>query len=83
MPMYIDFHAKMPSLPKEALDGVRQQLGKSDPEGAKLLEVMFTNDGQAYCLTDAPSVDAVCRSHEAKGLPIGKGDVHEVATRIG
>ena len=47
------------------------------------LGAYFTADGQAYCLSEAPNSDAVCKSHESKGLTLGKGDVHEVGERVG
>ena len=83
MPKFIDFHAKMPSLPANQLDELRSNLGKKDQFGTTALGAYFTADGQAYCLSEAPSSDAVCRSHESKGLTLGKGDVHEVNNSIG
>ncbi len=51
--------------------------------GTTALGAYFTADGQAYCLSEAPNSDAVCKSHESKGLTLGKGDVHEVKNSIG
>ncbi|MGH3041333.1 MAG: hypothetical protein ACRDNG_06305 [Gaiellaceae bacterium] len=39
---------------------------------------MYLADGEAYCLTEGPDADAVVRSHEAVGVPIGRADVVEV-----
>ncbi len=82
MPLYIDFHAKMPSVPLEALNEMRKQIGKVGPQGVTSVAAYFTKDGQAYCLSEAPDPDAVCRAHETKGLTITKGDVHEIAARL-
>jgi len=83
MPKFIDFHAKLPSLPPNAMDELKSNIGKKDQFGTTALGAYFTADGQAYCLSEAPSSDAVCRSHESKGLTLGKGDVHEVKNSIG
>jgi hypothetical protein len=82
MPKFIDFHSKMPAMPAEAMDQVRNSLGKPDANGVKAINAFFTKDGQAYCISEAPNADAVCRAHEAKGLPLGKGDVHEISTSL-
>ena len=82
MPPYIDFHAKMPSMPPEALNELRKQVGKVGPQGVTSVAAYFTKDGQAYCLSEAPDADAVCRAHETKGLTIKKGDVHEITARV-
>jgi hypothetical protein len=82
MPLYIDFHAKMPSVPQEALNEMRKEIGKVGPQGVTSVEAVFTKDGQAYCLSEAPNPDAVCRAHETKGLKLEKGDVHEITARL-
>jgi hypothetical protein len=82
MPKFIDFHAKMPAMPPGAMDEVKSNLGKVDANGVKAINAFFTKDGQAYCISEAPNADAVCRAHEAKGLPLGKGDVHEISTSL-
>ncbi len=82
MPRFIDFHAKMPSLPPEAMKEIRSNLGKTDANGVKAVNAFFTKDGQAYCISEAPNADAVCKTHEAKGLALGKGDVHEISSTL-
>lgn len=82
MPLYIDFHEKMPPLPPDALDKMKEQIGTTDGEGVRSIGAYFTTDGQGYCVTEAPDADAVCRSHQRKGLPMSKGDVHEVAAQV-
>ena len=82
MPRYIDFHSKMPKLGKSDLEGMKASLGNKDKFGVTTVDALFTTDSQAYCISDSPDADSVCRSHEAKGVPIGRGDVHEVATEL-
>lgn len=80
MPLYIDFHAKMPQLPPDAIEKMKATIGKPDALGVKNINAYLTRDGQGYCITEGPNVDAVCKHHEAAGITLGKGDVHEVAT---
>ena len=61
---------------------MRRTIGQTDPNGVKSVSAFITKDGQGYCITEAPNADAVCRAHEAKGLKVPRGDVHEVATRL-
>jgi hypothetical protein len=82
MPLYIDFHAKMPSLPQSAFDEMRKQMGQVDKNGVNAVGADFTKDGQAYCISEAPDADAVCKMHEAKGLKLDRGEVHEVSQKL-
>jgi len=61
---------------KEAMSG-RIRSGQSDDNGARALNV-YLADGEAYCLSDAPSAEAVVQAHEAAGVPIRREDVVEV-----
>jgi hypothetical protein len=84
MPKYIDFHAKMPAMPPEAQKAMKDKVaaGKPDQFGVKPINAFFTADGQGYCLTEAPNADAVCKSHETSGMPLGRGEVHEVVSSL-
>ena len=78
MPTFLDHHG-MPELSpemKEAMAG-RIRSGQSDDNGARALNV-YLADGEAYCLSDAPSAEAVVQAHEAAGVPIRREDVVEV-----
>jgi hypothetical protein len=78
MPTFLDHHG-MPELSlemKEAMAG-RIRAGKSDENGARALNV-YLADGEAYCLSDAPSAEAVVEAHEAAGVPVRREDVVEV-----
>jgi len=78
MPTFLDYHAMSEPSP-EMKEGMAERLrsGRIDEHGVKGLNV-YLADGEAYCLTEAPDADAVVRSHEAVGVPIGRGDVVEV-----
>ncbi len=80
MPKYLDHHAKMPALPPEAVQQVVAAIkaGKPDQYGVTPLNDFISTDGQGWCLVEAPNADAVCKTHEAMGIQLDKGDVHEV-----
>lgn len=84
MPKFIDYHAKLPAMPPQAVQQMIADVkaGKADQFKVKGLNAYFTKDGKGYCLTDAPNVDAVCKSHQAKGIVLDKGDVHEIAQSL-
>jgi hypothetical protein len=84
MPKFVDFHAKMPQLPPEVMKSLSETVraGRSDEFGVKGLNAYFTADGRAWCISEADSAEAVCKSHEAKGVRLDKGDVHEVKSLI-
>lgn len=60
----------------------RLQAGYVDQFGVQGLQLMVAGDGQAWCLSEGPNADAVCKSHEALGIPIDKGTVTEVMTVV-
>ncbi len=84
MPKFIDYHARMPQLPPEAMQQMVGAIksGKADQFGVKPLNVYVGKGGQGYCLTEAPSADAVCKTHEAQGIHIGKGEVVEIQSLV-
>ena len=84
MPKFLDYHAKMPKLPPEAMKEVadRVKAGKPDEFGVKPLNVFIGTGGQGYCLVEAPNVDAVIKSHKAKGFSLERSDVAEVTSLV-
>jgi hypothetical protein len=42
----------------------------------------LTADGSGYCLSEAPSADAVVSAHEALGYAIDQSDVVEVTSLV-
>ena len=78
MPKFLDYHAKAPELPPEMVQAAIADInaGKADEFGVKPLNAFFSpSTGEAYCYTEAPSAEAVCKAHEAKGMALGLGDV--------
>ena len=52
--------------------------GEADPQfGAKALNV-YWSDSETYCLSEAPSAEAVHKAHEAIGVKLAGGDVQQV-----
>ena len=84
MPKFLDYHAKAPEMPPEMVQGVIAAIaaGQVDEFGVKPLNAFMTSSGEAYCYTEAPDADAVCKSHEARGIPLGRGEVKEVQTLV-
>lgn len=84
MTKFLDYHAKLPSMPPEMMKQMQADIkaGKKDKFGVKGIGFIATKEGAGYCLTEAANADAVCRSHEAKGIKLGKGDVHEMVAHI-
>ena len=64
MPTYLDYHETMPPVPPEAMQAVQEAIsaGKADEFGVKPLNAIM-GAGQAWCLSEAPNPDAVCKSH--------------------
>jgi hypothetical protein len=84
VPKFMDHHATMPQLPPEAIEQMtaRIKAGQADGHGVKPLNVIMGTDGQADCLTEAPSVEAVINSHKDVGFSLDARDVREVMTLV-
>jgi hypothetical protein len=78
MPTFLDHHA-MPEMPAEMKEAMAERIrsGQADENGARAVNV-YLADGEAYCLSDAPSADAVLKAHEAAGVAIRREDIVEV-----
>ena len=83
MPKFIDYHAKMPEMPPEAVQQVadRIKVGQTDEFGVKAINVLMGSGGQAYCMTHAPDAEAVRKSHAAAAAP-PPDDVVEVQSLV-
>jgi hypothetical protein len=79
MPVYLDHHPTNPNMPPELVTLIVQRLVSGEPDefGEVGLHV-FVGPAQTYCHTQAPSVDAVCKSHRAIGIHLDPRDVAEV-----
>ncbi|MCA1674997.1 MAG: DUF4242 domain-containing protein [Actinobacteria bacterium] len=85
MPQFFDQHPLAhASLTEEAVEAMRAQMKAEAPDdfGVRLLSVFVAVNGQGYCLSEAPDVEAVVKSHEAKGYLIDAMDVVQVASLI-
>jgi hypothetical protein len=83
MPQFMDHH-EMSGVTPETSEGIAQQIkaGKPDENGVTGLNVFLGKDGTAYCLSDAPSADAVIKAHEAFGFSLSPSDVVEVQSVV-
>lgn len=85
MPQFFDQHPMAhASLTEEAVEAMRAQVKAEAPDefDVKLLSAFVAVNGQGYCLSEAPDVEAVVKSHEAKGYLIDAMDVVQVASLI-
>lgn len=80
MPRFLDHHRTMP-LPPEAVEQIRSQLGKRQPDGVTPIQVMVGKD-QTYCLAEAANPDLIHKHHETMGVKLGAGDVEEVTATL-
>ncbi len=84
MPKFIDHHEKLPQMPPEMMQQVAQRLksGEVDQFGMKGINLFVGDDGQGWCLSEGPSVDAVVKSHAALGVPVAARNVTQVNSVI-
>jgi hypothetical protein len=77
MPEFMDFHPDL-QLPQEAIDQLARDAHNHtyDQFGVRQIELYHNDNGQVYCLLEAPDAEAVRKHHEAIGVPCG--DVHQV-----
>jgi hypothetical protein len=82
MPKFIDHHP-MSELAPEARAGIAEKLkaGEPDEHGVRGLNV-FVGEGQAFCVSEAPSADAVKKAHEALGFSLSERDIVEVESVV-
>ncbi|MFJ5699763.1 SCO4226 family nickel-binding protein [Arthrobacter sp. NPDC093139] len=82
MPEFMDIHRNMAGLTQEAL----KQAHEADLAIQSEEDVVFKNawadpdSGLVYCLSEAPSADAVKRIHERAGHPAD--EVHPVPLKV-
>jgi hypothetical protein len=83
MPKFIDHHP-MSELAPEAREGIAEKLRAGEPDefGVKGINVFVGKNGESFCLSEAPSAQAVKRAHEALGFDIGEADIVEVETVV-
>lgn len=83
MPKFIDHHATMPQLSPEMAKQMAGAIkaGKADQHGVTGINV-FVGNGQGWCLSEAPSADAVLKSHQAVGVPLERHAITEVKALV-
>ena len=91
MPMFFDHHGRMPPMSPEAmsqgmkmLDQMKEDIKtkKKDKFGVTPINVYMGVNGESWCLTEAPSADAVIKSHEAKGAKLTLKDITQVSLLV-
>ena len=87
MPKYIDYHEKLTPLPQLPPARVKQLMNdikaaKLDDYGVKYINFFSAKNGHGFCVTEAPSVEALVQSHQALGLPLEAKDVHEIVSTL-
>jgi hypothetical protein len=79
MPRFIDHHPTSANLPPEVVTVIRQRLRSGEPDGYGERGInVFIGPTETYCYSEAPSVEAVCKSHEALGVHLRPEDITEV-----
>ena len=78
MPEFMDVHTGLTGITPELLDEAHQaDLAIQDEEGVNFKHAWADpNTGTVFCLSEAPSADAVKRIHERAGHPVDQ--VYEV-----
>jgi hypothetical protein len=84
MAKFIDHHSKLPQMSPEDTRAIQESLraGKKDEYGVRVLNLYSATDGQAWCITEAETADAVRKSHDAKGLHVDRQDIIEVKSAL-
>jgi hypothetical protein len=79
MPQYLDHHPTNPDMPPELVAHITQRLDSGQPdEFGEVGRHVFIGPEQTWCHTEAPTVEAVCRSHQALGIDLDPQAVMEV-----
>lgn len=79
---YIDIHTNMHGLTQEQLlEAHRRDLDIQDSEGVRFLHAWADpTTGKVFCLSEAPSKEAVQRIHERAGH--GSEEIYEVPLEV-
>ena len=77
MARFMDYHEDL-KLPAEAIARIADDTrnARADQFGVRQVELYHNEDGQVYCLLEAPDEQAVRDHHAALGVPCG--DVHQI-----
>ena len=69
-------------MPPEAIQQLTEAVKAGQPDKHRVtpLKLFIDKGGEVHCLTEAPNADAVCQAHASQGMPLEKGDIHEVTS---
>lgn len=83
MPRFIDHHA-WPELPPEAIQQWKDmaEAGQADPNGVVPFNVFGGSDGTAFCYSEAPTAEAVIKTHAGMGIILKPEEVTEVTVLV-
>jgi len=83
MPKFMDHH-RMPQLPPEAMQQMKAmaEAGQADPNGVTPLNLFVGADGTAFCYCEAPSAEAVIKTHAAEGVTLDPSQITEVNSML-
>lgn len=84
MAKFIDYHAKMPQVPTEAIEQMRSDMReqRSNEFGVTPVNLLMGAGGEAWCLCEAPNADAVIKAHEVMGVSFTPTEVIEVTSLV-
>ena len=79
MPQYLDHHPTNPDMPPELVAHIIQRLNRGQPdEFGQVGQHVFIGPEQTWCHTEAPTAEAVYKSHQALGIDLDPQAVVEV-----
>ena len=83
MPRFLDHHPTVANMPPEAVEQIKAKIASKQPDQFGVVGLnMFVGKDQTWCYAEAPSAEALHKTHEAMGVRLGPGDVIEVQSLI-
>ena len=87
MPVFFDHHTRMPPMSPETMEQARKMLDQmrediraktKDKFGVTPINVYTGINGDSWCLNEAPTADAIIKSHEARGVKLTIKDITQI-----
>ena len=77
MPLFLDHHKG--AVPSEMQPMLSQKISAGQPDefGAVAVNV-FVSQEDTWCLSNAPTAEAVHKAHESVGVRLEEGDINEI-----
>jgi hypothetical protein len=81
MARFIDQHPSDPNPSPEMIAFIKQRLQSGEPDefGERGINV-FVGPSRTFCYTEAPTAEAVMKSHAALGIKVDLDDIEEIQT---